>query len=315
MNEATESPTSDALGPWVPFTARVITSAQLNGEASAQPSEDANLIECGRCGKGVLTILSRCPYCAARLLKSAKSHKDDATLVENSAAIARKRQTEDAESVVAIRRLLIFYLSLLLVNLAAHAVGRWVHKQFVPLEMLHEREMAVLIAAEGTAFLIVVVACFSIPAPPKLAPRSLGQRQIGWLMAPVILAVVLGLNFTYHSVLRGYVQFPTFAQSEHHLPIGWALVLICVQPGIVEELFFRFLMLGTLTRVMGIGAAICISSLMFGMAHSGAILSIPILTVVGAGFAVVRVCSGSIVLPMLLHMLHNAVVLYFENRL
>jgi len=71
--------------------------------------------------------------------------------------------------------------------------------------------------------------------------------------------------------------------------------------------------LGTLTRVMGVGGAIIVSSIMFGMAHSAVLLSIPILTVVGVGLGVIRVWSGSILLPMLLHALHNAVVLYLET--
>src|SRR5205814_1772114 len=97
-------------------------------------------------------------------------------------------------------------------------------------------------------------------------------------------------------------------------PIGWAIATICIQPAIVEELFFRYIALGTLTRVMGIAGALCVSSVMFGMAHSSVLLSIPILTVVGAGLGLVRVLSGSILLPMLLHGLHNAVVLYLEFR-
>ncbi len=65
---------------------------------------------------------------------------------------------------------------------------------------------------------------------------------------------------------------------------------------------------------MGLTAAVCVTSVMFGMAHSAVLLSIPILTVVGLGLGIVRVWSGSIILPMLLHALHNAAIIYFETR-
>jgi hypothetical protein len=120
------------------------------------------------------------------------------------------------------------------------------------------------------------------------------------------------LNFGYHHLLENYVQYPLWAHKDLHFPIGWTIVLVCFQPGIIEELFFRYLALGTLTRVMGVGSAICVSSLMFGMAHSGVLLSIPILTVVGVCLGIVRVWSGSIVLPILLHAAHNAAVVYLE---
>jgi uncharacterized protein len=170
-----------------------------------------------------------------------------------------------------------------------------------------------LVGVEIVDALIVLFALYSIPRPPAVGPKSKLQRQIGWIMGPVVLAAVLGLNFGYHALLHNYVQFPHWAESDLDLPIGWAFITVCIQPGIVEELFFRFIALGTLTRVMGVGGAICVSSIMFGMAHSGVALSIPILTVVGAGLGLVRVWSGSIVLPMLLHALHNMVVLYFES--
>jgi membrane protease YdiL (CAAX protease family) len=170
-----------------------------------------------------------------------------------------------------------------------------------------------MIFVEVLDAIIVVVALFKVPWPPPVGPSDPLHRRIGWLTGPLVLAVVLGLNFAYHAALESYLQFPEWARSKIGLPIGWAIVTVCIQPAIVEELFFRFIALGTLTRVMGIGGAICVSSVMFGMAHSGVLLSIPILTVVGAGLGFVRVTSGSIVLPMLLHALHNAVVLYLEN--
>jgi membrane protease YdiL (CAAX protease family) len=84
---------------------------------------------------------------------------------------------------------------------------------------------------------------------------------------------------------------------------------------IVEELFFRYLVLGHLRTVMGMHGAVWVSSVMFGMAHVHAFGSVPILIVVGAGLGYMRVMSGSLAVPMLMHGLHNAAVLAWEGSL
>jgi membrane protease YdiL (CAAX protease family) len=51
---------------------------------------------------------------------------------------------------------------------------------------------------------------------------------------------------------------------------------------------------------------------MFGLAHLGMPLSIPMLILVGLGFGYLRVGSRSIILPMILHFAHNATVTLVE---
>ncbi|HEV3257192.1 MAG TPA: CPBP family intramembrane glutamic endopeptidase [Gemmataceae bacterium] len=48
---------------------------------------------------------------------------------------------------------------------------------------------------------------------------------------------------------------------------------------------------------------------MFGMAHVGVPLSIPLLMVVGLFLGYVRTASRSLLLPMLMHFGHNAAIL------
>jgi membrane protease YdiL (CAAX protease family) len=138
---------------------------------------------------------------------------------------------------------------------------------------------------------------------------------MGWVAGPVVLALLLGLNVGYHRLIRNYVQFPSWAVEHSESFSPWIILIFCLQPGIIEELFFRYLAQGTLSRMMGVHGAVWVAAIMFGMAHTFVPLSIPILTVVGAGLGYVRVWSGSIVLPMLLHALHNAVVLWLEQVL
>jgi membrane protease YdiL (CAAX protease family) len=89
-------------------------------------------------------------------------------------------------------------------------------------------------------------------------------------------------------------------------------VLICVQPAIVEELFFRHLVLGVLRSNLGVHGAVFISSVMFALAHIGVPLSMPVLFVLGLGLGYARVASGGLLLPMAMHFVHNAVVIGVE---
>jgi uncharacterized protein len=124
------------------------------------------------------------------------------------------------------------------------------------------------------------------------------------------IVAVVGINHGYHTVLRTYLGVrPTrdaVVAANGITPL--LLIAYCVEPAVVEELFFRYLALDTLRGVTSVHLSVAISSLMFGMAHIGAPLSIPMLALVGVPLAYARVASGSLALPMVLHFLHNLLV-------
>ncbi|MGE3808729.1 MAG: lysostaphin resistance A-like protein, partial [Gemmataceae bacterium] len=152
--------------------------------------------------------------------------------------------------------------------------------------------------------------------PPVVAGPTVETRLLTWFSGLPALVGLLGKNLAYHALLKRVINSPgwldqlTIKQQVNLLSI----LVICVQPAIVEELYFRYLALGTLRRFMGVHGAVLISSVMFGLAHLGVPLSVPMLTVIGVGLGYLRVYSGSLVLPMLVHLAHNTVVLIIEAR-
>ncbi len=92
----------------------------------------------------------------------------------------------------------------------------------------------------------------------------------------------------------------------------WFLA-VCVQPALMEELFFRYLALGVLRSSVGVHTAVLVTSVMFAMAHIGAPLGLPVLFVLGIGLGYARVASGGMLLPMAMHFLHNAAVMAIER--
>jgi len=89
--------------------------------------------------------------------------------------------------------------------------------------------------------------------------------------------------------------------------IWLALLLFSVTPALCEEALFRGLTLSGLRR-LGPWAAICISALMFGVAHASIYRLIPTF-LIGLGLGYVAWRSGSIFCSMIVHALNNGLII------
>jgi len=146
------------------------------------------------------------------------------------------------------------------------------------------------------------------------------HRGLTWLCSVPGFAIFLGINLAYSFTLRELLK-DFLPKDQELIMLGldrdawWAIVLICIQPAIVEELFFRHLMHGHLRSHLGPHSAVWVTAVLFGMAHLGNVGGWPVLIIVGAGFGYARVLSGGMMLPMLLHFCHNLAVLAVEAEL
>ena len=257
---------------------------------------------CWRCGKAG-PAGSACGWCGAT------------TPGESSAAEAARASSPLLKYIRAYSLLLAFSA---VVGLAAWAIQAWQRERSESTQTLYEFTAAeVVVVVLWT--IVIFAAGRTVPRPEPLPVRNSRTRAAMWLAALPLMAGLLALNFGYHWILQNYISFSWFGEPPRIEPptqvaILFAFVTVCIQPGVMEELFFRGLGLGTLRGIMGDHAAVLVSSVMFGLAHVYAPLSIPILTVVGLGLGYVRLYSGSLLLPMLLHTFHNACVLWMEAR-
>jgi membrane protease YdiL (CAAX protease family) len=169
-----------------------------------------------------------------------------------------------------------------------------------------------MVGLEAIDTAVIAFALVRLPRPRAFAP--LLKPAIAWVLAFPVILLALFLNHAYHTAMASLLH----ARSEPDLilaGVGFTPLVFfayCVQPAIVEEIFFRYLALDTLRTVMSPWAAIFLSSMMFGLAHIGVPLSIPILGVVGIALAWARVASGSLILPMVLHAFHNLCVVLWS---
>ncbi len=161
-------------------------------------------------------------------------------------------------------------------------------------------------AIDAVIVLCVAVAIGKFPSPPI----EMSRRFTAWITGFPLLSVLLALNIGSVLLLRKAFD----VEGELGPPItAVTLLLICVQPAIVEEWFFRHLALGSLREKFGTHWAVWISAAMFAAAHIYNPIAMPYLLLLGVSLGYLRILSGGLALPMLLHFLHNLAVLY-ANR-
>ncbi|MEP3481568.1 MAG: type II CAAX endopeptidase family protein [Fuerstiella sp.] len=167
----------------------------------------------------------------------------------------------------------------------------------------------ILIGVGDVAITVVVLISSALISLRVLWPVAKRWKTV-WLAATPLLGLTIGLNVGYHFVVRTYLNIPLEADALFAFPelLPWYILLICVQPAVVEELFFRHVALGAALEVMSEKPAIMISSLLFAMAHLGSPLSMPYLAVLGVVLAWLRLKSGGLWLPIVFHFLHNLIV-------
>jgi membrane protease YdiL (CAAX protease family) len=126
------------------------------------------------------------------------------------------------------------------------------------------------------------------------------------LVAQLVIVPVLYLPLR-SLIDEGDLERPAreLAEKAHGLGfLVFALVIAVVAP-VVEELFFRGLVLRSLQRYMADGPAIVVSGLVFGASHFQ-LLQLPALALVGVLFAVLVVRTGRLGPAIWAHMAFNA---------
>jgi uncharacterized protein len=262
--------------------------------AAAEPDFRA---PCWRCGLAVPDDAASCPHCAAGLSSSRSVH---------AAASSKVAISSDWFN------LLFGTYGVLLVIGLVHAYALGVFHE--PRHGVGRRDREAIF----TQILIdtVIIAGAVIASWGKLPKPTPGQqtRIAAWVFALPVLGALLLLNLGYHALLRNILHVPLISDELTAQFDLLSFIAICVQPAIVEELYCRMFALDCLRGALGTHAAVWISAAMFGFLHVAVLPSVPYLIIAGAVFAYMRLASGIILLPMLLHFVHNLVILLLECR-
>ncbi|VTS01092.1 abortive infection protein : Abortive infection protein OS=Paludibacter propionicigenes (strain DSM 17365 / JCM 13257 / WB4) GN=Palpr_1700 PE=4 SV=1: Abi [Gemmata massiliana] len=169
---------------------------------------------------------------------------------------------------------------------------------------------------EAQAFVEVASTLLTLGALALVWSRSRqkvpdGTMVLAWVTSVPVLFALLCLNLLFFTVLRELLKPLGVVEPERMKMTLATVLLICVQPAIVEELFFRQMTLGVLRKSMNMHLAVWITAAAFAAAHLGNILGMPYLFLVGAFLGYARVYGG-LTLAIILHFVHNFAVVAYD---
>jgi membrane protease YdiL (CAAX protease family) len=266
------------------------------------PSAPPPPIECWRCGKTFGGAMTQCPFCRASVVSAPTSL---GLSIRNHGTIG-----DDPWSPIV--KLIVFYGVLLVTSIVFGLIQR---ARFENVDELTPEDdvwlLQSMLVMEVIDTILIVAAWRSLGRPTVTFPGV--SRRFAWAAAAPGLALLLALNYAYHFALSQFV--PTI-DDPRRLIAGYEAVYLvgyCLQPAIVEELFFRGLALEWFRTSMTTRGALIVSSVMFGMVHIYSPASVLYLMVAGLAFGAARIVSNGLLLPMILHFFHNLVVVLVEQ--
>lgn len=171
----------------------------------------------------------------------------------------------------------------------------------------------------------VYVAVMGIPLLAVLGGRRLFSQKFskkplsfGTTLSMVVAAVGgcmlanIITNYLLQFLNDWGVPIPEQPQMMEPTPLSFALCLfvIAVLPAVLEEILFRGCVLRVL-RPFGDGFAVLVSAVLFGLMH-GNIRQIPFATIVGLVLGWMYVTTNSLLLPMVVHFINNAISVTME---
>lgn len=125
-----------------------------------------------------------------------------------------------------------------------------------------------------------------------------------------MLSGLLVLNFLLYFMLMHLLPEDLIGESPlEQLPIWGQILYVCIFAGVVEEIAFRGFILKWFEDSLNFKKALFISSLLFAALHLNP-LNAPYLMLFGVALGWIRKKSENLYIPMVLHMLHNAAVLF-----
>ncbi len=151
---------------------------------------------------------------------------------------------------------------------------------------------------------------FGLPWRDALGLRLPKAVDVGWGLLAGALCPAVGLTVA-HVQERFLPASPTAMDALNgmipELPLPLLLLLVAVLPGVCEELLFRGTIQGLLGRSLRPVVAAVLTAVAFGLFHLSLFRVLPT-AVLGLIFGVARFRSGSVLIPMGMHLLNNGLL-------
>jgi membrane protease YdiL (CAAX protease family) len=180
-----------------------------------------------------------------------------------------------------------------------------------PDDLLYQWSTALGGLVEYTIILVIVLALCR-----ELAPGTLGlRRPDSWRRAAGTTLAALVAIWVIGAVLNVFLEageeqglVPSDWESDRAAPFAANFVVVALVAPTIEELTYRGLGFAAVRDAFGVGAAIAVTAIAFGLAH-GLVIGLPVLTIFGAILAWLRLKTGSLYPCIALHALFNGAAL------
>jgi len=242
---------------------------------------------CGACGEPWQPDWTECPICAARRQRAVPP---DTFMVEKRAIVSS----------------IALYMALLAVSLITISYFLISKAQYSLTAEFVEVSAMVLIVTFWCLF-----GLSRLREPLRIVP------PVKWFGIAALCAVPTFLiAHVTVSALERFIAEPAHQYMDPYRSAGFgfglAVLMVCVQPAVFEELAFRGFIQGSLLHVLSAREAILVSAGMFAILHLS-IPSIPHLFLIGAVLGWLRVRTGSLYPGMIMHFTHNFLVIAVEH--
>ena len=205
-------------------------------------------------------------------------------------------------------RTVLYFVALAVINLIAHGGLGYILAQALPSWLASTLESLAYLA--GVLGLTWAFCRFldkdSLEALGLRRRRWFANLLIGWGLGTFLILIVFGIL-----AAGGWISIATGAWQPLELA---AAVLSAVVVGFNEELAFRGYIMQRLSRAWGLALAVVGSSILFGLVHilhpDVTLLGIVSVSLSGLLYALAYLSTGSLWLPMGLHMSWNLVQMH-----
>lgn len=259
---------------------------------------------CRSCGTPWDPAWTECPRCAPTAASG--DSVGPAASSPHLASPAAGPLAEYEQDIRSVKSSVMLYMALLLVCLIGAGIA---NANKGPLSLTGDVVLSSFISGIALAWCAFASAAI-LPLLRRVA--ALRWYALGAAGAVVTYALASGAM----RLLGAVVDLPTIQYLDPYEAAGvdwrWAIVMICVQPAVFEELAFRGFIQTSLGRVIGPYESVFASALMFGILHCS-LPSLPHLLVLGVALGLLRLKTASLYPGMLLHFTHNFLVLLSEH--
>jgi membrane protease YdiL (CAAX protease family) len=158
-------------------------------------------------------------------------------------------------------------------------------------------------------FVIIFSAFYFRELKPLFSLKGLSMSVLSLTIAGATIAAILvtGLASIIQVSIQDDVFYSTYLFEDTSNPFLWAVLFICVQPAIFEEVTFRGFLYTNLQTVTSARSAIYITAFIFGIIHL-AVISMLWLVPLGLIFAFMRMKYHTLWYGVVGHFVYNFVI-------